>query len=261
MPRDNSSLKAITPILRLHHWRSDTSIHSSSEHSMSVAYPGGFKRLVGGICENGSRLLLWRPFTLCVVAAFAFLNVGTRASYRTPSRLFLYLSVAFLSASTCPAAVSAYVVRHPSRLCPSRVSVSSPQVPLLADVDPYERSKLADALKTKTYNKGDVIIREGDKGDTFYVLLDGEAEAQKDMHCVMKYKRGGYFGELALLKDQPRAATVVATAQPTLVAYLDRKSFKRLLGPVEQILMRNQENYRAAMQALGLDTRYLDTKQ
>lgn len=46
------------------------------------------------------------------------------------------------------------------------------QVPLLADMDPYERSKIADALKTASYNEGDVIIREGDEGDTFYLLLE-----------------------------------------------------------------------------------------
>ncbi|PFH36401.1 cAMP-dependent protein kinase regulatory subunit [Besnoitia besnoiti] len=131
------------------------------------------------------------------------------------------------------------------------------EVSILKDMDPYERSKLSDALKTATYEDGDVIIKEGETGDTFYLLLEGEAEAIKNEQVVMKYTKGGFFGELALLKDQPRAATVVAKSH-VQVAYMDRKSFKRLLGPVEQILMRNQENYRKAMQQLGLDTKYLD---
>ncbi|EPR60602.1 cAMP-dependent protein kinase regulatory subunit [Toxoplasma gondii ME49] len=131
------------------------------------------------------------------------------------------------------------------------------EVRILEDMDPYERSKLSDALRTATYEDGDVIIKEGETGDTFYILLEGAAEAIKNDKVVMEYKKGGFFGELALLKDQPRAATVVAKSH-VQVAYMDRKSFKRLLGPVEQILMRNQDNYRKAMKQLGLDTKYLD---
>ncbi|KAL8433151.1 hypothetical protein ACSSS7_004091 [Eimeria intestinalis] len=130
-------------------------------------------------------------------------------------------------------------------------------VALLKDVDPYERSKVADALKRQDYEAGDEIIREGQEGDTFYLLLDGEAEALKNGKVVMRYTRGGYFGELALLKNQPRAATVVAKTHCKL-AYLERKSFKRLLGPLEALLMRNMDHYRQVMKQLGLDTRYLD---
>ncbi|XP_026191498.1 cAMP-dependent protein kinase regulatory subunit [Cyclospora cayetanensis] len=131
------------------------------------------------------------------------------------------------------------------------------EVELLKDVDPYERSKVADALKTQLFQAGDEIIREGQEGDTFYLLLDGEAEAIKGGKVVMEYKRGGYFGELALLKNQPRAATVKAKTN-CKVAYMDRRSFKRLLGPLEALLMRNMDHYRAVMKQLGLDTQYLD---
>ncbi|KAL8449006.1 hypothetical protein Emed_003358 [Eimeria media] len=131
------------------------------------------------------------------------------------------------------------------------------EVALLKDVDPYERSKIADALKTQDYEAGDEIIKEGQEGDTFFLLLDGEAEAIKNGKVVMRYTRGGYFGELALLKNQPRAATVVAKTHCKL-AFLERKSFKRLLGPLEALLMRNMDHYRQVMQQLGLDTKYLD---
>nr|AET50839.1 hypothetical protein [Eimeria tenella] len=131
------------------------------------------------------------------------------------------------------------------------------EVELLKDVDAYERSKVADALKSQLYHAGDTIIREGEAGDTFYLLLDGEAEAVKGGKVVMKYSRDSYFGELALLKNQPRAATVTAKTD-CKVAYMDRRSFKRLLGPLEGLLMRNMDHYRAVMTQLGLDTKYLD---
>ena len=58
----------------------------------------------------------------------------------------------------------------------------------------------------------------------------------------MHYTVGDYFGERALMKDEPRAANVVAKTQCTVVS-LDRHSFKRLLGPLEEILKRNLSIY------------------
>ncbi len=61
------------------------------------------------------------------------------------------------------------------------------------------------------------MISEGDDGTVFYIIISGEAIAQKQINGVAtevrKYKAGDYFGELALLKDTKRAATVIATTQ------------------------------------------------
>lgn len=59
----------------------------------------------------------------------------------------------------------------------------------------------------------------------------------------MDYSAGDYFGERALLKNETRAATVVAKSTPTKCMVLDRRSFVRMLGPVDEILMRNMEIY------------------
>ena len=59
---------------------------------------------------------------------------------------------------------------------------------------------------------------------------------------VKQYGAGDYFGERALLKSEPRAANVIASTA-VKVATIDRDSFMRLLGPLDQILSRNMEAY------------------
>lgn len=116
------------------------------------------------------------------------------------------------------------------------------EVPLLSSLTPYERSKIADALETHKYPAGSTIIREGDVGDKFYILESGEAEATKrgtqEGQALRTYKKGDYFGELALLDDKPRAATVTSSTEAK-VATLGKDGFQRLLGPVESIMRRD----------------------
>jgi cAMP-dependent protein kinase regulator len=114
------------------------------------------------------------------------------------------------------------------------------EVPLLSSLTPYERSKIADALETKKYPPGTTIIREGDVGESFYILETGEAEVYKRGldQPVKRYGKGDYFGELALLNDAPRAASVVSATE-VKVATLGKNGFQRLLGPVEGIMRRN----------------------
>ena len=113
--------------------------------------------------------------------------------------------------------------------------------PLLAGLKPYERSKIADALETVKFPAGQNIITEGEPGNNFYMLETGEAQAWKSGvdHPVKEYKRGDYFGELALLNDKPRAASVVARTD-CKVAKLGRDGFKRLLGPVENTMRQHE---------------------
>jgi len=126
------------------------------------------------------------------------------------------------------------------------------KVEILESMDPYERTKIADAAGTVKYKAGEYIIKQGDAGDKFYFIEDGTAEATKLLkgkdqpEIVYSYKEGDYFGELALLKDEPRAANVVATSDITLLA-LDRDAFTRVLGPLQDILKRNTTKYEKYM--------------
>lgn len=111
------------------------------------------------------------------------------------------------------------------------------KVPLLTSMDAYERSQLADALKPETVTDGSTICKEGDVGNKFYIIEEGEAVVTKGGTQVMSYKAGDYFGELALIRNQPRAATVNAKGSTRLLS-IDSRSFKRLLN-VQDLLDRS----------------------
>ncbi|KAI1336789.1 camp-dependent protein kinase regulatory subunit [Xylariaceae sp. FL0016] len=115
------------------------------------------------------------------------------------------------------------------------------EVPLLSSLTPYERSKIADALETQKYQTGQTIIKQGDIGRSFFLVESGEADAyiEGSPQSVKHYKKGDFFGELALLNDAPRAASVVSSTEMK-VATLGKNAFARLLGPVEGIMRRTR---------------------
>ncbi len=126
------------------------------------------------------------------------------------------------------------------------------EVPLLSSLKTYERAKIADALESTKFPAGTQIIKEGDPGDAFYLLEAGEAQAFKRgvEKAVKDYQRGDFFGELALLDDKPRQATIVAKTE-VKVARLGRDGFKRLLGPVEGIMRREEYDEGEGMDPLS----------
>lgn len=111
------------------------------------------------------------------------------------------------------------------------------KVSLLTSMDAYERSQISDALKTETFEVGAIIVNQGDPGHKFYIIEEGAAVATKGEQQVMSYGAGDYFGELALIRNQPRAATVTCHTQVKVLS-LDGASFNRLLN-VSQLLERS----------------------
>ncbi|UYV71708.1 PRKAR1A [Cordylochernes scorpioides] len=115
-------------------------------------------------------------------------------------------------------------------------------------LDKWERLTVADALEPVSFKDGEVIVMQGHPGDDFYIIVDGMAVVlqQKDRdEFLMEVGRLGpsdYFGEIALLLDRPRAATVVAKG-PLKCIKLDRARFERVLGPCADILKRNMAHY------------------
>ena len=97
-------------------------------------------------------------------------------------------------------------------------------IPMFAPLSPPVLEQLAAGLAPVTASAGDEIIRVGDHGDRFYVVSSGEVEVLADGRPPRREGEGSYFGEIALLRDVPRTATVRAATDVELFA-LDRDDF------------------------------------
>ncbi|KAF9585330.1 hypothetical protein BGW38_002870 [Lunasporangiospora selenospora] len=138
-------------------------------------------------------------------------------------------------------------------------------VPLLMSLEPYERHKIADALESVYFEDGQAVVKQGDQGDNFFIIEQGEATVIKGDDKGVEYPMPGlgpgqYFGELALLNDMPRAATVRAKGK-LKCATLGKRAFVRLLGPVVDIIKRNSSNYQTIEQQIQLQQQQLQTEQ
>ena len=101
---------------------------------------------------------------------------------------------------------------------------------LMKNLEPSDREQLGKAFQKVSFAKGDFIIKQGDKGDNFYILDEGECDISVEgKGSVMTATKGIAFGELALLHNAPRAATVQCTSASCTAWSLDMLSFKTIL--------------------------------
>lgn len=120
-------------------------------------------------------------------------------------------------------------------------------VPILESLNEMEIMTLADSLGEETFKEGQTICNQGDDGDFFYLVKEGTATClQKDAagvdQVVATLSPGHYFGEIALLQNKPRQATVKA-ASDLKVLSIDKATFNRIMGPLDVILKRNMDQY------------------
>ena len=97
-------------------------------------------------------------------------------------------------------------------------------VPMFAPLSVAAKEHVAARLVPVSLPAGTEIIREGDRGDRFYIVVEGEAQVTSSGRSIARRAEGEYFGEIALLDAVPRAATVTATTDMELYA-LERDDF------------------------------------
>ncbi len=86
-------------------------------------------------------------------------------------------------------------------------------VPLLAGLSGRIRRRLAETGKRRTYDSDQKIVREGSTGTALYIILSGEGRVERGGERLGVLKAGDFFGELALIEEEPRSASVVAATE------------------------------------------------
>ncbi|CAF0983657.1 unnamed protein product [Adineta steineri] len=126
------------------------------------------------------------------------------------------------------------------------------KVSILETLDEWERLTVADSLEPVQFEDGEIVVKQGDPGDDFFLIVEGNAIVyQKTSESPQAVEvdtlgAGNYFGEIALLCNRPRVATVVAKGILKCVK-MDRARFERVLGPIQDILKRNIPRYNSVI--------------
>jgi putative peptide zinc metalloprotease protein len=112
---------------------------------------------------------------------------------------------------------------------------SAAQLAEVRSLSPFRHLSAADAEQLREAGTwiqvapGEEVVRQGEPGEYFYAVASGQLEVEKDGEIVATVKAGGFFGELALLHEAPRAATV-RSITPARLFRLDREAFDRLVA-------------------------------
>jgi CRP/FNR family transcriptional regulator, cyclic AMP receptor protein len=106
--------------------------------------------------------------------------------------------------------------------------------PLFANCSKRELEEIAHLADEIDLSEGKEMTRQGSPGREFFVMLEGEAEVKKDDRVINQLSAGDFFGEIALVSDTPRTATVTATTPVRALVITDR-DFRHLMKDQPEI--------------------------
>ena len=111
------------------------------------------------------------------------------------------------------------------------------KVPLFADCSKAELRELAKSADELDLREGTILTREGRPGREFFVLIDGTVKVTQDGKKVAELRGGDWLGEIALLTDKPRTATVTATSTVDVLVITDRR-FRNVVESMPSIAIK-----------------------
>ncbi|KAM6136032.1 cGMP-dependent protein kinase 2 isoform 1-T1 [Phoenicopterus ruber ruber] len=114
-------------------------------------------------------------------------------------------------------------------------------VSLLKNLPEDKLTKIMDCLEVEYYDKGDYVIREGEEGNTFFIIAEGKVIVTQSTadhsqpQLIKNLHKGDYFGEKALISDDVRSANVIADEYNVECLVIDRETFNQTVGTYEEL--------------------------
>ncbi|WP_300299135.1 cyclic nucleotide-binding domain-containing protein [Ferrovibrio sp.] len=137
------------------------------------------------------------------------------------------------------------------------------RIPLFAKIEASKLKLLAFTSQRLTYKPGDVLFHQGDPGDAAFVIIGGEADVMVDAPGgqlkVAHLKQNDFVGEIAILCDVPRTATVIAATEVTTLR-IEKDLFFRLIADFPQIAIEIMRVLAQRLERTTTDLRTLSAK-
>merc|ERR1712062_28173 len=130
-----------------------------------------------------------------------------------------------------------------------RLQQAAAKIMLLNRLDDEQLQKVLDAMEERKVTSDEVVIQQGDDGDNFYIIESGTYDILIGDNKVGSYSETGFFGELALMYNMPRVATIKAVSAGTLWS-LARATFRQIIIRANTIKRQQFENFLKSVEIL-----------
>ncbi|MFO0669069.1 MAG: Stp1/IreP family PP2C-type Ser/Thr phosphatase [Polyangiaceae bacterium] len=111
------------------------------------------------------------------------------------------------------------------------------KMPIFAPLNERELLRIMQTVEVRTFKDGDVVIREGDKGDELFIVLGGQVRVSRGEATLLHLGQGEHFGEMALIRSVPRSATVTAEGMAELIT-IRRSEFFEILRKEHELAVK-----------------------
>lgn len=120
-------------------------------------------------------------------------------------------------------------------------------IPLLQTLNHFELSQVSELMEAELFEADEEVLKQGEEGDKFYILEEGEARAyisgeSGEVEVKVYNQPGDYFGEIALLTNAPRRATIRCTADSQIHS-IAKADFDLIIGPIKDLLVNQIDKY------------------
>jgi CRP-like cAMP-binding protein len=114
--------------------------------------------------------------------------------------------------------------------------------PLWSGIGKQDFKAIVKMAKQHKFESGDTIVKKGEEGTGFYLVLDGAVEIRSNGNTISRLGPGQFFGEMSIVDAQPRSADVVAV-EPSRVLFLSAWSFKSLISERPRIAVKMLQEF------------------